>query len=46
MVSSFHEEDAGAMPLFGQGFRKKSPVAGEFARQALLNRLDLNKTAR
>jgi hypothetical protein len=43
MVSSFHEEDAGAMPLFGHGFRKNPQSMSSRVPIAALNRLDSSK---
>ncbi|WP_206526489.1 hypothetical protein, partial [Mesorhizobium sp. M7A.F.Ca.CA.001.12.2.1] len=46
MLSSFHEDDACAMPLFGQGFPGNLAQVGELCAGAFLNRLELGKTVR
>src|SRR3954470_17233372 len=46
MLSSFHEDDLCAMPLFSQGFPENLAPGDGRAPGAFLNRLELVKTAR
>jgi hypothetical protein len=46
MLPSFHEEDARAMPWFGQGFSGNLPHRGDGCRHPVLNRLEFWLAAR